>query len=86
MTDQNTAAPSADDLVAEADTGARNPSAAWQAKLPGGKNGGGPIEHLKDVIIEDSLGICEELDRRMNHLVETYHDEWVRSDPKAGFP
>ncbi|WP_299044196.1 TRAP transporter permease [uncultured Tateyamaria sp.] len=33
MTDQNTAAPSADDLVAEADTGARTPSAAWQAKL-----------------------------------------------------
>ena len=26
-------APSADDMVAEADTGARNPSAAWQAKL-----------------------------------------------------
>ncbi|MEL6463735.1 MAG: TRAP transporter permease [Pseudomonadota bacterium] len=31
MTDQ--AQQSADDLVAEADTGARNPSAAWQAKL-----------------------------------------------------
>jgi NAD(P)H-nitrite reductase large subunit len=22
-------------------------TAPWQAKLPGGKNGGGPIEHLK---------------------------------------
>ncbi|MEL6617799.1 MAG: TRAP transporter permease [Pseudomonadota bacterium] len=33
MTDQNTAQPSADDLVAEADTGARNPAAAWQANL-----------------------------------------------------
>jgi TRAP transporter 4TM/12TM fusion protein len=30
---QNTQAPSADDLVAEADTGARNPSAKWQANL-----------------------------------------------------
>ena len=29
----NTETPSADDLVAEADTGARSPSAAWQAKL-----------------------------------------------------
>mmetsp|Transcript_4453 Transcript_4453/g.9341 ORF Transcript_4453/g.9341 Transcript_4453/m.9341 type:complete len:1117 (-) Transcript_4453:180-3530(-) len=52
-------------------------TAPWQRKLPSGKNGGGPIEHLKEVIIEDSLGICDELDRRMNHLVETYHDEWA---------
>ena len=33
MTDQNGAAKSADDMVAEVDTGARNPSAAWQSKL-----------------------------------------------------
>jgi NAD(P)H-dependent nitrite reductase small subunit len=52
-------------------------TAHWQNKLPGGKNGGGPIEHLKEVIIEDSLGICEELDRRMALLVDTYHDEWA---------
>jgi len=58
-------------------------TAPWQAKLPSGKNGGGPIEHLKEVIIEDSLGICDELDRRMQHLVDTYHDEWaeVVKDP-----
>ena len=54
-------------------------TAVWQSKLPGGKNGGGPIEHLKEVIIEDSLGICKELDERMQHLVDTYHDEWVSS-------
>ena len=47
-------------------------TAAWQKKLPGN-----PIEHLKDVIIHDSLGICDELDKRMQHLVDTYHDEWV---------
>ena len=46
-------------------------TAVWQQKLPSGKNGGGPIEHLKEVIIEDSLGICDELDRRMAHLVDT---------------
>jgi len=51
-------------------------TAPWQAKLPSGKNGGGPIEHLKEVIIEDSLGIADELDTRMQHLVDTYHDEW----------
>jgi len=52
-------------------------TAHWQKKLPDGNNGGGPIEHLKEVIIEDSLGICDELDRRMALLVETYHDEWA---------
>jgi nitrite reductase (NADH) large subunit len=59
-------------------------TAPWQAKLPSGKNGGGPIEHLKEVIIEDSLGICAELDSRMQHLVDTYHDEWaeVVKDPE----
>lgn len=64
-------------------------TAVWQKKLPNGRNGGGPIEHLKDVIINDSLGICDELDTRMQHLVETYHDEWaeVVKDParKAKF-
>ena len=52
-------------------------TAVWQRKLPNGKNGGGQIQHLQEVIIEDSLGICDELDKRMNHLVDTYHDEWV---------
>eukprot|EP00559_Dactyliosolen_fragilissimus_P005293 CAMPEP_0184862660 /NCGR_PEP_ID=MMETSP0580-20130426/7082_1 /TAXON_ID=1118495 /ORGANISM="Dactyliosolen fragilissimus" /LENGTH=1124 /DNA_ID=CAMNT_0027360613 /DNA_START=342 /DNA_END=3716 /DNA_ORIENTATION=- len=52
-------------------------TATWQAKLPSGKNGGGPIEHLKEVIIHDSLQICDELDKRMQHLVDTYHDEWA---------
>ena len=58
-------------------------TAVWQAKLSTA-NGGGPIEHLKEVIIDDKLGICNELDRRMEHLVETYHDEWaeVVKDPK----
>lgn len=58
-------------------------TAVWQRKLPNGQNGGGPIEHLKDVIINDSLGINAELDTRMQHLVDTYHDEWaeVVKDP-----
>lgn len=59
-------------------------TSVWQSKLPSGKNGRGPIEHLKDVIINDSLGICEELDRRMQMLVDTYQDEWasVVKDPE----
>jgi nitrite reductase (NADH) large subunit len=59
-------------------------TARWQEKLPSGKNGGGPIEHLREVIIDDSLGLCEEFDRRMQLLVDTYHDEWaeVVNDPE----
>lgn len=59
-------------------------TAPWQKKLPSGKNGGGPIEHLKEVILEDSLGIVDELDKRMQHLVDSYHDEWaeVVKDPE----
>jgi nitrite reductase (NADH) large subunit len=58
-------------------------TAVWQKKLPSGKDGSGPIGHLHEVIIEDSLGICDELDTRMEHLVDTYHDEWaeVVKDP-----
>lgn len=51
-------------------------AAVWQAKLSTA-NGGGPVDHLMEVIIDDKLGICEELDKRMNHLVESYHDEWA---------
>lgn len=50
----------------------------WQRKLPNGQNGGGPIEHLKDAIRNDSLGINAELDSRMQHLVDTYHNEWAK--------
>jgi len=59
-------------------------TAVWQKKLPSGKNGGGQIEHLKEVIMHDSIGICDELDKRMEHLVDTYHDEWaeVVKDPE----
>lgn len=59
-------------------------TAPWQRKLPSGKNGGGPIDHLKEVLIDDSVGICDELDNRMQHLVDSYHDEWseVVKDPE----
>jgi nitrite reductase (NADH) large subunit len=40
-------------------------TAPWLDKLEGG------IEHLKDVVIHDKLGICNELESRMGHLVDT---------------
>jgi nitrite reductase (NADH) large subunit len=42
----------------------------WLGKLEGG------IEHLKDVIINDSLGLAEEFENEMQKLVDTYSCEW----------
>ncbi|KAF8974666.1 hypothetical protein BDZ97DRAFT_1900252 [Flammula alnicola] len=50
-------------------------TARWVESLgEGGKNG---LEYLKRVIIDDSLGICEDLDQSMDALVGTYFDEWA---------
>lgn len=35
------------------------------------------IEYLKDVVINDKLGIAEKLDAQMQHVVDTYQDEWA---------
>ncbi len=45
-------------------------TATWLNKLPGG------LGHLRQVIQEDTLGICAELEAEMAYLVSTYQDEW----------
>jgi nitrite reductase (NADH) large subunit len=45
-------------------------TAAWLEQMDG------RLDHLKAVVINDELGICDELERRMQHLVETYKCEW----------
>ena len=45
-------------------------TSTWFNKLEGG------LDYLKQVIIEDSLGICDELEAQMQHLVNTYQCEW----------
>ncbi|MGY6648752.1 nitrite reductase large subunit NirB [Wenyingzhuangia sp. IMCC45574] len=45
-------------------------TAAWLDKIEGG------IEHVKDVVINDSLGLCEEFDKDMQGLVDAYKCEW----------
>ncbi|MEV6155804.1 nitrite reductase large subunit NirB [Nonomuraea sp. NPDC052129] len=45
-------------------------TAAWLESLDGG------LDYLRQVIIDDSLGICAELDAQMEHHVATYVDEW----------
>jgi nitrite reductase (NADH) large subunit len=46
-------------------------TSVWLDKLDGG------IEYLRDVIVNDRLGICAELERQMQHLVDTYQCEWA---------
>jgi nitrite reductase (NADH) large subunit len=48
-------------------------TATWLNKLEGG------IEYLKQVVIEDSLGICEQLEAEMHYQVETYDCEWKKT-------
>ena len=42
------------------------------------------MQRLKKILLEDELGICADLERDMDELVSTYHDEWnaVASDPE----
>jgi nitrite reductase (NADH) large subunit len=45
-------------------------TSVWMENLEGG------LEYLRKVIIEDSLGICAELETEMESVVSTYQCEW----------
>jgi len=45
-------------------------TAAWIEAMEGG------LEHLRSVIVDDSLGLCAELDAAMARHVGSYSDEW----------
>jgi nitrite reductase (NADH) large subunit len=47
-----------------------NRTAVWLNKLEGG------IDYLKEVVVNDSLEIGEELEKDMQALIATYHCEW----------
>ncbi|RZQ62627.1 nitrite reductase large subunit NirB [Amycolatopsis suaedae] len=53
-------------------------TAPWIEELDGG------LDHLREVIVDDRLGICEELDAAMAKHVDGYADEWrgVLEDPE----
>ena len=53
-------------------------TAPWIEDLDGG------LDHLRAVIVDDSLGICEDLDAAMAKHVDNYQDEWrgVLEDPE----
>ena len=45
-------------------------TSVWMENLEGG------LEYLKSVVIDDSLGICDELEAQMQHIADTYQCEW----------
>lgn len=45
-------------------------TSVWRDNMEGG------LDYLKSVIVEDSLGLAAELERRMEHIIGTYQDEW----------
>ena len=45
-------------------------TSTWRDNLEGG------LDYLKDVVINDKLGIVAELEAEMQHVVDTYQDEW----------
>ena len=53
-------------------------TAAWLEALDGG------LDYLRSVIVDDALGVCDELDEAMARHVDNYVDEWraVLEDPE----
>lgn len=53
-------------------------TSTWMTKLEGG------LSHLQDVVINDSLSICDELESQMAHLIGSYECEWKNAieDPE----
>ncbi|MGY0486678.1 nitrite reductase large subunit NirB [Streptomyces sp. WG-D5] len=53
-------------------------TAAWLERIEGG------LDHVRDVVVHDSLGICDELEALMRDHVAHYRDEWAETinDPE----
>ncbi|MDX1504748.1 MAG: nitrite reductase large subunit NirB [Spongiibacter sp.] len=45
-------------------------TSVWMENLEGG------LDYLRKVIIDDSLGICDELEAEMQHVINSYQCEW----------
>ncbi|KAI1101730.1 nitrite reductase [Jackrogersella minutella] len=46
-------------------------TARWLEALPGG------LRYLREVVLEDKLGICASLEAQMQELVDSFFDEWA---------
>jgi len=45
-------------------------TSVWMENLEGG------LDYLHEVIIDDKLGICAELEQQMQHIIDSYQCEW----------
>ena len=54
-------------------------TSVWRENLEGG------LDYLKQVVIDDSLGLASELEAQMQHVVDQYQCEWANAlnDPRA---
>lgn len=52
-------------------------TARWIENLPGG------IDYLRDVVVDDKLGLCADMEKQMQELVDGYFCEWteILKDP-----
>jgi nitrite reductase (NADH) large subunit len=48
-------------------------TSVWMENLEGG------LDYLKQVVIDDSLGLATELEKQMQHVVESYECEWKKA-------
>ncbi|MEU2163219.1 nitrite reductase large subunit NirB [Streptomyces chengbuensis] len=48
-------------------------TSVWLERLEGG------LDHLRDVVVHDSLGLCDELEAMMARHVAGYRDEWAET-------
>ncbi|PPD33655.1 MAG: nitrite reductase (NAD(P)H) [Methylomonas sp.] len=45
-------------------------TSVWMENMEGG------LDYLKSVVIDDKLGLCEDLEQQMQHVIATYQCEW----------
>ncbi len=45
-------------------------TSVWMENMEGG------LDYLKSVVIDDKLGLCEQLEQQMEHVINTYQCEW----------
>jgi nitrite reductase (NADH) large subunit len=45
-------------------------TSVWMENMEGG------LDYLKSVVIEDKLGLCEQLEAQMQYVIDTYQCEW----------
>jgi nitrite reductase (NADH) large subunit len=48
-------------------------TSVWMENMEGG------LDYLKSVVIDDKLGLCEQLEQQMQHVIDTYQCEWKKT-------